>query len=310
MSRRPHVAACALAFCALLLLPCATRAGGENPFGPRGLRFAYSADLLSDVTRADAEAALGLWTRELARVAGYAVGTRMAVYDDLQAMVDAARHGDVDLIALGTLDYLKIRGRVPMEAALVGIRGGRPGDEDLLLVRTDSGIRTLEQLVRRRLVLQQGGSGRIASLWFDSLLANGGLPPAERFLSETKVAAKTQQVILAVFFGHADACVVGSNAFRTAAELNPQIGRDMTVLATSPVYPVAISCLRSTMTPAQKEEFRRMAFGMAKTASGRQILTLFKVDAIAGASDSTLEELAVLVKSLEGRKSASKRTKP
>ena len=140
-----------------------------------------------------------------------------------------------------------------MEPALIGEKNGKPGDEQVLLVRRDSGIRGLDQLRGGKLTLLQGAGGEIASLWLDNLLAKRGLPAAGRMFGSVKVVPKAQQVILPVFFRQADGCIVGSNAFQTAVELNPQLGKELVAMRTSPVYPIAVTCLRTTLTNEQKD---------------------------------------------------------
>jgi ABC-type phosphate/phosphonate transport system substrate-binding protein len=302
--RRPAVIG--IVFCLFLLVRGAPAECVENPFGQRGLMFGYSSNLFSELTREDAETALALWSRELARVAGYTVTTKLVVFDDLNQFVAAIRNGQVDFIALTSLDYLKIQGQVPMEPALFGERGGKPGEEQLLLVREDSGVRRLEQLRGRKLTMLRGGSGDIAQLWLDSLLAKREQPPGERFFGGTRKSLKAQQVILPVFFRQADACVVGMNAFRTAVELNPQIGKELKVLATSPVYPIAVTCFRTTLSREQKDEFVRMSFSMVDTVSGKQILTLFRVDKVVRSSDTVMDPLVSLLKERGHPKTASK----
>jgi len=293
--------------CLLLLVRGAAAGGPGNPFGAKGLRFGYSVALLPELSRADAQAALELWGREFVRLSGYDVNYKLTVYDDVATFVSAIRNDQVDFIAMGSLEYLKIRGQVEMEPALIGEKNGKPGDEQVLLVRRDSGILGLDQLRGRKLTLLQGAGGEIASLWLDNLLAKRGLPAAGRMFGAVKVVPKAQQVILPVFFRQADACIVGSNAFQTTVELNPQLGKELAAIETSPVYPIAVTCLRTTLTNEQKDEFIRMAFRLKDTASGKQILTLFKVDNMSRGTDRVLDPLSSLVKESGAGKTASRR---
>jgi phosphonate transport system substrate-binding protein len=297
MKRRALPALLALLLLLIAPAPPAARGAnaGGNPFGPRGLRVGYSTGLISDLSKADAQAALEVYAREFARVIGYNVPYKLTLFDDLAECVAAIRSGDVDFVALSSLEYLRIRGTVEIETAVIGERGGQPGEEQLLLVRKDSGIRAPEQLRGRRLAILGGGSGEIASLWLDSLLAERGLPPARRLFGGVKAAAKAQQGILPVFFGQADACVVPKSSFQTAAELNPQVGRELAVLATSPAYPVSLFCFRTTLSPERKKEFLRVVFQLKDTATGKQILTLFRLDDYSCGDDKVLDPLVALV---------------
>ena len=74
--------------CLLLLVRGAAAGDARNPFGPKGLRFGYSAKLVPEMSRADAQAALELWGREFVRLSGYDVPCKLIVY---------RRPGDVHL---------------------------------------------------------------------------------------------------------------------------------------------------------------------------------------------------------------------
>ncbi|MEW6720991.1 MAG: PhnD/SsuA/transferrin family substrate-binding protein [Thermodesulfobacteriota bacterium] len=314
--RMPHLPSrlglvCLLCLACLFCLahPARRLAAGEatSPFGDNGFRFGYTTSLLSEVSRADAEAAMTLWSRELLRIGGYSVSADLTVYDDLPSFVSAIRNNEIDFIALSSLEFLKIRDQVPMEPALFGDRDGKPGDEHMVIVRADSGVRGLNQLRGARLTRVSGANGDIGALWIDSLLAKQGLPSSQRHFGSVKEFMKGQQAILSVFFRQADACLVGKIAYDMAVELNPRLGKELAVLAVSPVYPVAVTCFRKALTRAQKDEFVRLAFGMQDTPAGKQILTLFKINRLSRNYQGAFDPLIELVRESEGRKSAKKR---
>lgn len=269
--------------------------GGENPFGTEVLRFGYSSNLFSEVSRSDAKAALAIWTQELVQLAGYRLKTEMVLFEDLPTLVAAIRDDKIDFVGLSSLDYLRIRNRTSMEPALTGRKGGRVGEEQVLLVHRDSGITSLGHLKGRKLTRMGGSSGEIASLWIDTVLAKKGFPMAGRHFAGVKEVGKAQAAILPVFFRKADACVVNRRAWEIAVELNPQVGRELVVLANSPEFPIAVTCFRSSMSEEQKIEFIRLSLKMVSTPAGKQILTLFKIDTISRAGSINMESLATLL---------------
>lgn len=296
----------AAALCLLLLLPGTTATGGDDPFGSREIVFGYSSHLLSQVSRSDAQAALALWTKEILRLAEYPAAAKTIIYENMPALINAVRQGKVDLIAISPLDYLRIRSMALMEPALVGIRGGKVGDEQVLIVRREDGIRSVHQLRGRLLTLLTAYEGEIASLWLDTTLAKQGLPNTPRFFGSLKAVPQASQAILSVFFKQADACLVNRNAFSTAVELNPQIGRDLVVLESSQVIPLGISCLSSSLTKAQKEEIITLSIKMTTTPTGRQVLTLFKVESVEKAPKNILDYLETLLKEHESYQTLAK----
>lgn len=303
---RKRFALLATVLCISLLVRGTGAAEGEGAFASRGILFGYSSRLISQVTRSDAQAALTLWTRELTRLADYPVVARSIVYEDLTALVAAVHNKEIDIIALTPLDYLKIRDRVPMEPALIGVRNGRTGDEQVLVVRREDGIRNVNQLKGKRLTLLAGGAGEIPSLWLDTILAKQGFPDTAKFFGGIKEVSKASQAILPVFFHQADACIITRNAFSTAAELNPQIEQDLVILASSPEFPPGITFMRATLSKAQKDEFIRLSQKMVLSPTGKQILTLFKVDNIMVPRPDCLKNFEALVKEHENYRTLAK----
>jgi len=301
-----HATAFAAVLCLTVSFPATISIGGEGPFGVQGMRFGYSSSLLSEVPKSDAQAAISLWAKEFKRETGTDGPAQAAIYDDLPSLIHAVVEKQVDFIALNSLDYLKIRDRVPMEPGLIGYRGGKLFDEQVLLVHRGNGIETLRQLKGSRLNLLSGGSGEIATLWLDTILAKQGLHSAGRFFESIKEVGKASKAILPVFFRQADACVVSRNAFQTMAELNPQIRRELKVLAMSPEIPIALACLRSTLSDAQKDEFIRIALKLVSTPSGKQILTIFKFEKIDRVPPGFLDTLVALVKEHESYQAMAK----
>ncbi len=287
-----------VAFCLLAASGGAKAAGAGSVFGARGLRMGYSSRLLLDVSLQDAQTAMALWTRELNRLAGLKTLPRTKIYEDLPSLVAALQNGEVDFVALNCVDYKKVSGSVPIEPALVGMKGGSPWQEMVLLVHRTGGVDRITRLRGKRMTLMSGG-GEVASLWLDTVLGNHGMPTSRKTFASMTEVGKAQQAILPVFFRKADACVVTRSAFRTLTELNPQIGRDLEVLAVSPKLATGITCFRRDMSEAEKKEFLRLTFKLIETPAGRQIMTLFKTDGIARVPAGYMDSLEALVRDAE-----------
>jgi phosphonate transport system substrate-binding protein len=284
----------------LLLAGAATRAASTEPSAVEdGVRMGYSTRLLFDVSRADAEAAVSIWARELGRATGFAGPTTATIYDDLNGLLAQVRAGALDVVALNSLDYLRIRAEEFVEPALVGLRGGKAADRQLLLVHRDSGIDTLGNLRGKSLAILKSGED-LATLWLDTLLARDGLPGTTQFLGVARDGTRASKALLPVFFRRMDACVVNGNAYATAVELNPQLGRDLVVLARSPEFPLGLVCLRADLDARRKARILESSLRVVTTPAGRQVLTLFKVDDVARFEPGLLDSLERILREHDG----------
>ncbi len=268
----------------------------NNEFTPEALRFAYSSKFINDVSIGDAQVAIELWTRELIRNTALKMKPKPLIYDHLQSIVKALNNKEVDIIALTPMDYLKIRDKVPLEPALLGSRRNAiDGDELVLLVRRDQGIRDINQLKGKRLMVYPGPIADSAYLWLNNILAQRNLPDHERFFGSGKEVNKPSRAVLPVFFRQADACLVIRGAFETMVELNPQIGKELMVLSNSDKLLYAVLCFHKYLNAEVKKSIMKRAFSLHTTPAGKQILTLFHIDSIVPFNPSVLDTSVALI---------------
>ena len=142
---------------------------GNKALADITIRVGYSLSLFPDVEKKDAQIAIEIWSKELNRLIGTRAVPKAVIFDDLQALVDAANNGEIDMVSLVTLDYIKIKDRVSLEPAFVPLNRDEKGEEKILLVRRDKGITKISQLKNKKLALQSGTKGNIALLWLDTL---------------------------------------------------------------------------------------------------------------------------------------------
>lgn len=194
--------------------------------------------------------------------------------DDL---VDTLENKSYDVIATTGLDYLQLKGRINLQPLAILSKTDQPTDTYLLVTHKNKTLKTLEELPDRRLIVEAGGSGEIAKLWLDSVLEARGLPHHQLFFTTLRTGDKPSRILLPVFFGQADACVISKSAFTVMNELNPQIEEQLVVLERSPGY---VSMLISATDRLEKwacdmvlEETERMH----TYPDGQQILTIMQM---------------------------------
>ena len=82
------------------------------------------------------------------------------------------------------------------------------------------------------------------------------------------------KAILQVFFRQTDAALVTVDAFDLTCELNPQLRRDLVVLASSPPFITAFLIFRPGYR--LREKFETALLDLHMTPGGRQVLTVFQ----------------------------------
>jgi len=94
---------------------------------------------------------------------------------------------------------------------------------------------------------------------------------------------------LKVFFRQTDACVVSAALFDTACEMNPQMRKDLQVLATSPDLVPVVFFFRADYPTDSRVELETAILGLDNTTAGKQVLTVFQHEKMARATVACLE---------------------
>ena len=251
----------------------------EHPTHSSMIRFGLSSAVMeSDINPNDALAAAKIWAELLGKKTGLYANAEARIYRDAPSLSAAVKSGDADIIALGTDEYLEVEKSLPAIPAFTYVVSGQIETQYLILVRNDSGINTLADLRNKRITMLKGGRSSMMPLWLDVLLYDNKLPDKESFFRELKQVPKINQAILPIFFKQMDAGVAMRSAFDTAVTLNPQIGKQLKVLAASPKLVMLVACIRSSMPAAERQQYIKAILRLHELPDGLQGFQLFKMD--------------------------------
>jgi len=152
------------------------------------------------------------------------------VFEPAAEILRRARGGLFDAVALNVVEYRQIAELLDPNWIISESDGA---EEYLLLVKRGGGIQKPEDLRGRRLIMLTGAKMCVAYPWLSTVLDAAHPGPADQFFGSVAEEAKAARVVLPVFFGQADACVTSKKSFDVMCELNPQVARNLTVIAAS-----------------------------------------------------------------------------
>jgi phosphonate transport system substrate-binding protein len=185
----------------------------------------------------------------------------------------AIRGGTVDMFSVTVQEYRQVTPYVDTSRIITDDYGG---EELLLVVREGSGIMNLAGLRGRSLILQESPSTSLAEPWLTVSLWQDGLESPQQLFGHMTRNTKLSQVVLPVFFGQADACVVTRRGLDTMVELNPQLSRKLKVLLASPKMESAFFAWRKGYPANLKKPVLDRLLDLKSSAAARQVLTLFQ----------------------------------
>jgi phosphonate transport system substrate-binding protein len=271
----------------------------ESPAGPSSppFRMGFSSSLFKEMNENDIKVFLRMWTETLAKLHGIPADPQPTMLEDSAALDQVLRSGQVDAAGMATVEHLALSQEMQGGALVLPVMNGEITEEYLLLAHRDGAVKSLQDLPGHSLVVFDNVRACLAPVWLETVLAQHGLTPGESGFSKVTRAKKLSQVVLSVFFRQTEVCLVTRNGFKTVSELNPQVGQQLRVLASSPAVVPSLFCFRPDYPPEKLKKIVAGATTLHQTPGGQQLQTIFKVDRMeahpASCLDSARELLAL-----------------
>ena len=268
----------------------------EEASTARPFRLAFTSSMFTEVNENDARAAMKVWIMTVAQEKGIPVEPDPHVYATVEELLQADRANQIDGFGLIAPEYAYLSQTMKFDRFAAGVHGGGIADEYVLLVRQDSGLEWIEQLQGRSLNVLENPRMSLALIWLDTVLLQARLKRATDFFGRVTSFNKASRVALPVFFRQTDACLLTRKSFKVMGELNPQLHKQLRVLATSPELISSGFAFRADFVSPYRAQMLAEMTRLSETPVGRQILTLTQADRIENhpisCLDSALELLA------------------
>jgi ABC-type phosphate/phosphonate transport system substrate-binding protein len=237
----------------------------------------FSSKHFSDLNTTDALAATRVWADMIRMKKGYSGTSGAKAYDDLDELANSTKRKELDLAILLPFEYLKIQETAPLTPIFIASTNDRVDDETLLLVHRRNAASKLEDLKGKEIIISGNAATSLGRIWLETQIMESGFSSLDSFFGKSSNAAKASQAVLPVFFGKSDACLINRQGFSTMVEMNPQLARDLKVIAQSPGYPICVICIRKDYDPLYRDVLMDGLSQLHLEPRGQQILTLFKV---------------------------------
>jgi ABC-type phosphate/phosphonate transport system substrate-binding protein len=263
----------------------------QPPAGAGGLlRFGMSAAMLGEMNRNDAKAALDVWGSTLAARRSIALRAEAHVLDDFDGLARALRAGQLDMVVLPTEEYFAVASGPLDENVFIGLRHGEKNEEFVVVTRRRAnGVPALTDLEGASLLVLEGPRSSLGWPWLETLLAERGLGPGRGFFGSVTTVPKLSKAILPVFFKQQDACLVTRSGWQTMVEMNPQVGRELATVVTSPPLVPAVMFIRPEFAGAERRAVIDALLSIHTDPRGQQVLSLFGIDRVLPATDADLQ---------------------
>ena len=281
----------------LLLFAAAPGLEAQNRnLQPMTLHVGFTRSSFRDVNASDATAAFRVFAQTVALKRGYQLETDTQLFDSAEACEAEIKKGGINLAILDTWDYLGMDIRLMMLPEFVHVEQGSIFKQYLLLARRGSGLTNLASLRGKDLTVLEGKGGNLSRAWLDSLLLAAHFEPKESFFGKLEPVSRPASAVLPVFFGTKPACLADRTTVQIMSELNPQVGVNLVVIATSVPFVESVTCISKAGWPSEhaRQDLIESIAQFHLEPNGGQILELFKVDQMAPFKEEYLNSVRKL----------------
>lgn len=254
----------------------------------------------------DANAALKAWAVSVLRERDSKIKPEVRVFENPVELRESLVKGNLDFVTMIPEEFID-SDQHPREVLVVS-RGGGFKEHYALVTHSASGIRHISDLRGKRLVRNSSQRDTLSMPWLELQLGTNSLPAASSFFKEIRSMETPSKAVLMVFFRQADACLVKLTALETARELNPQLNRDLQVLALSPGIIPSVAFFRDNWADPMRQDLETTMLNLHATPAGQQVLTVFQGSALQKIEITEFNETRALLEAF--RQMTTNRTTP
>ena len=263
---------------------------------PAVVHFAFSKSMFKDINENDAKAAMRVYAKTMGDAVGIDTLGGLVYPDGTNAIAEMLRLKQIDMISLTTEEFLLLEDQGLAGPFLMSTVNHSFAEEYVLLVREGSPIQCAGDLKGHSLIVLNDLRSALAPIWLEVYCREHGLGPANQVFAKVTSATKVTQTVLPVFFGKADVCIATRNGWEVMGELNPQVKKQLRVVATSPPVVPGLSCFRRDFSESLKERLVKIAEESRDNPTFKQVMALFKTEELscqnAASLDSTRQLMA------------------
>ena len=237
-------------------------------------RVGLSSNAMGTINPNDYTASFKSWANTVGKERGLQITADAQVVDVDDHLRDVLLKGSLDAILITVQDLMFLK--LQPEDVFVTTREKDFSVTYAIIVHRDSNITGLDRIIGSKISTYNGNQMTLARSWLEVLTAKHTRGQFNPLTGGLIVMKNPSKCILQVFFRQTQAALVTESTFELACELNPQLRKDLKVLAVSqPFISNFFIFLPSYQGPSRKK-LETAIVNLHATPGGRQILSIFQ----------------------------------
>lgn len=216
-------------------------------------------------------------------------------YENSELLAKAIKEKKVNAFFGSPVEFLKSESSFLSAPIASGLFVKQTKSKILIIVKKDSQFADLTQLKGKKIGMQKSISNDVAGLFLESLLMENNLPLPSQFFSEIVIKDTSNTALVDLYFNKVDAILVNQAQFEIAAELNPQLRLQTKILVASEPYLIFVTALTKETPDSASAAIKDKLLSFHKTAKGRNILRLMKLEGFHEISVKELDNVRALM---------------
>jgi hypothetical protein len=240
----------------------------------------YSKNLFRGFNINDARVAASLMEAAIIKEASRGGTTSSVVLEDPQQTIDLMKQKKIDFLSVTSFEYLQLRDKVNLHPYCAPIARDSVLNRLYLLVRVDSKINSIKDLKGKIISMSSDYDEefKLSTLWLKVLFWREQINDIRKFISTIKTSDNPSIISSDVFFKKADACILLESEFEVLSELNPQLGKTLKILISSPKLITEIGLYTDNLkNDPDLKNIEKLTYNCHTLTNGKNLLRLLKI---------------------------------
>ncbi len=247
----------------------------------------------------DAKASLNIYVKKYKtgweKESGKKIEPKIITISEENTIEKIVSSGVPSIFQISSIEYVENEKLFNSRPYVVGVTGPKALEEFVLLVRKESGIKSLSELKNKKVASIGGISGLVAKMWLETKVQSISNQSSIEYFENIKLQESPSKAMLSLFFKNSDACVINDYSFNILCEMNPQMKKQIIVIDQSEGLLPGMSVLVNSDDKSFNNYVDRFALNLAKDEHSKQMLVLFRIDNIIPFEDKYLDNVRKLM---------------